>query len=488
MKYDNINTLYLNPNLHVSTPEAYKLLHDGIFTLQRMEQQGLRINLKYIEKKNKEIASEVENLEKQFMATKFYRRWAHYNKTAVNIYSPQQLGAYLYNSLKLRIPKTTDSGEGSTDEETLLELGIPELKLLVRAKKLKKAKATYFDGLSRESVNHFVHPFFNLHLVRTFRGSVDTPNLQNIPKRDAEIMDIVRGAIYPRKGHQLVEIDFSQLEVRVAACYHKDPMMIRYIEDKTTDMHRDMAQQLFKLKKFDKEITGHGTLRQAAKNGFVFPEFYGSYYGNCAANLACTWGGLSKHNKWEPGQGIEFGKGFLSDHMLKHGFKELGKHEKVDGKWTTTGFIKYVKDVEDDFWKNRFKVYSQWKDDWYAEYEKNGFFKSFTGFTYQGLMSKNDAVNYPIQGSAFHILLWSLIQGMNAQVREKWQTKIVNQIHDAVILDVHPTELKKIVPIMKCIMMNDVRQHWKWISVPLDVEVTVFPVDKSWACKDKIIM
>lgn len=488
MKVDNINHLYCNTNLHSHTPEAYQLLHDGIFTLQRMEQQGLRINLKYIEKKKAEIASEVENIEKQFKKTKFYRRWEHSSKKAVNIYSGQQLSSYLYNVLKLKIPKTTNSGEGATDEEALLELDIPELKMLLRAKKLKKAESTYFDGLSRESVNHFVHTNFNLNLVRTFRGSVDTPNLQNIPKRDEEIMNLVRGAIFPRKGHQFVEIDFSQLEVRVAACYHKDPTMIKYIEDKTTDMHRDMAQQLFKLKTFDKSITGHSTLRQAAKNGFVFPEFYGSYYGNCAANLACTWGGLSKHNKWEPGQGIAFGKAHLSDYMIKHGFKELGKHEKVNGKWTTTGFIKHVKDVEDDFWKNRFKVYSQWKDDWFADYEKNGFFKSFTGFTYQGLMYRNDAVNYPIQGSAFHILLWSLIQGMKAQIREKWKTRLANQIHDAVLLDVHPSELTKIVNIMKCIMMNDVRQHWKWITVPLDVEVTVFPVDKSWASKDKIIM
>ena len=68
-----------------------------------------------------------------------------------------------------------------------------------------------------------------------------------------------------------MEADFGSLEVRIAACYHQDPTMIKYIKDETTDMHRDMAQQIFKLSNFDKHNRAHGILRTAAKNGFVFP-------------------------------------------------------------------------------------------------------------------------------------------------------------------------------------------------------------------------
>ena len=124
-------------------------------------------------------------------------------------------------------------------------MGIPELDNLLRIRKLKKVRDTYLEGFLREQVNGYIHPFFNLHLVRTYRSSSDHPNFQNIPKRDKEAMNIVRRAIFPRPGHQLLELDYSGLEVRIAACYHKDKTMLRYIGDPHSDMHGDMAKQIF---------------------------------------------------------------------------------------------------------------------------------------------------------------------------------------------------------------------------------------------------
>jgi DNA polymerase-1 len=459
-------------DLHYDSKEAYQLFHNGILELQRMEQQGFRINRKYINRKQEELDAEIEKIEKDFKTTKFFRAWQHSMKSAVNIMSTQQLGAYLYKVKKIKPPKTTDSGLGATDEEALSQLGIPELNMLLKIKKLKKIKETYLTAFLREQVDGFIHPIFDLHLVKTYRGSSSNPNWQNIPKRDKETMQLVRGAIYPRKGHQLLELDYSQLEVRIAACYHKDPTMIKYINDKSTDMHRDMAVQLFKLKKFDKELTGHSVLRQAAKNGFVFPEFYGDYFVNCAVNLTSNWGQLPKGGIWKPGQGIPFENANLSDHMLKNGFNSLEK------------YTEHVRAVEKDFWGNRFKVYAKWKEDWYAKYLKEGFVTSLTGFTFQGNMSKNDTSNYPVQSAAFHTLLWSMIEGAKALRGERMKTKIIGQIHDALVIDVYPPELEKVVKIMKCIMLNDVRQHWKWIIVPLDVEAELCAVDKSWAKKE----
>ncbi|NIS13857.1 MAG: hypothetical protein GWN12_18860, partial [Thermoplasmata archaeon] len=82
---------------------------------------------------------------------------------------------------------------------------------------------------------------------RTFRSSSDSFNFQNIPIRDLELARLIRQAIIARSGHRLVEIDYSGVEVHVAACYHQDPTMLEYLEDKSKDLHRDMAMEIFKL-------------------------------------------------------------------------------------------------------------------------------------------------------------------------------------------------------------------------------------------------
>ena len=104
-------------------------------------------------------------------------------------------------------------------------------------------------------------------------------------------------------------------------------------------------------------------------------------------------------------------------------------------------------------------------------------------------MSRNDVINYPVQGAAFHILLWSLIEATKAFLnerflKERFRTRIIGQIHDAIILDVYPPELEQVVKIMRCIMCNDVTHHFEWINVPLDIDAEISPVDKSWADKE----
>ena len=92
-----------------------------------------------------------------------------------------------------------------------------------------------------------MHPNFNLHLVRTYRSSSDKPNFQNVPIRDAWLSKLTRKAIRSRPGCRLVEIDYGGMEVAIVTCYHKDPAMVRYIEDPELDLHRDMAAECFKI-------------------------------------------------------------------------------------------------------------------------------------------------------------------------------------------------------------------------------------------------
>ncbi len=457
--------MQLNPN----TEQAYNLLHNGVLALSRAERQGIRVDLDYAERKKLQLTKKIKRLESEFKDTKFYRHWEHSSKGKVNINSGPQLRNFLYNVKKLEPSNTTKTGLGSTNEETLKQLNIPELDMLLEMKKLKDLRDKYLDAFTREAVDGYIHPFFNLHLVRTFRSSSDSPNFQNIPVRDEESMQTVRKALYPRPGHQLFEADFKGLEVSIAACYHKDKTMLKYLHDPTSDMHGDMAEQIFKIK-YDKNK--HKTLRDATKNGFVFPEFYGDYFGNCAPSLACKWGGLP-NGKWKSHHGIDIGDEKLGAHMINNGFKSL------------TQFTKHIQDIEHDLWTNRFPDYAAWKEVWWNAYQKCGYIDLLTGFRCSGLMGFNDCTNWPIQGSAFHCLLWSFNKIDEILYKESWDSKIIGQIHDSIIFDAHPDEMKRLSKLVREITCVRLPAEWPWIIVPLQIEADLSPVDCSWAEKEK---
>jgi DNA polymerase I-like protein with 3'-5' exonuclease and polymerase domains len=458
--------------IQTKTYEAYQLLHNGVLALTRAEQAGIRVDIEYVNNKKVQLTHRIDHLEEQFKRTKFFLHWQHSMRGKVNINSNSQLSAFLYKIKKIKIEKETASGQGSTDDETLKQMNIPELNDLLQIRKLKKVRDTYLESFIREQVNGYIHPFFNLHLVQTFRSSSDHPNFQNIPKRDEESMNIVRRALYPRPGHQLLEIDYSGLEVRISACYHRDPTMLQYINNPKSDMHRDMTIQIFMLENFDMSLPELRTLRQAAKNGFVFPEFYGDYYKNCAYGMACGWGKLPP-GRWKPGEGISIPSGTLSDHLISKGIKSL------------VSFENHIKKIEADFWGERFPDYADWKNRWYHVYKKYGYIDLLTGFRCGGVMDKKQVCNYPIQGAAFHCLLWSFIEIDKHLKALHMDTQLIGQIHDSMLLDVEPSELSTVVSLIRRITCQKLPEAWKWIIVPLDVDIEVCKVDDNWANKEK---
>jgi len=456
--------------------EAYNLLHQGILALSRAEAQGIRVDIEYVQNKKQHLTRKIERMEAKFHRSTLYKHWAHSSGKNPNIHSNQQLAHFLYKTKKIKPAKTTESGQGSTDEEALLALDIPEMEELLRIRKFKKIRDTYLDAFEREQVDGYIHPSFNLHLVRTFRSSSDKPNFQNIPKRDRESMQMTRRALFPRPGHQLLEIDYSGLEVKIAACYHQDPKMLEYINDPSTDMHGDMAAQIFMIDKFDRSKPEHAYLRSAAKNGFVFPEFYGDYYGNCAEALAVKWGEIPKEH-WVYSNGVLVEEGrTLAKHLIGQGIYNYGE------------FVEHIKKIESHFWGRRFKHYARWKNTWWEQYQERGYIEMKTGFRCSGLMSKNDCINYPVQGAAFHCLLWSFIQLDEEMRKRKWRTRLIGQIHDAIIFDVYPDELEQVLEVTQQVTCKKLPEAWKWIIVPLEVDAELCDVDASWADKKSIPM
>lgn len=627
---------FKNMNINPKTKEAYELFMKGILALARAEQQGIRVDMPYVEHKKAFLTKKIDRLEDKFRETGFYKEWKSSTKGELNINSSVQLQNFLYKIKKYEPPKytktsTEENPKGSTDVEALHQLNIPELNLLLERDKLVRLRDVNLDGFAREQVDGYIHPFFNLHLVRTFRScvakgtlvlmflkspkeipieeikegdlvycfnddlnlairkvlwagktghrevirihyfvtekekgyldvtpehlirlidgtyekaqnlnrdygksqesdklpktlscswiedklkpgnhsvtkiewikkivdvydieveeynnffaneicvhnSANSPNFQNIPIHDEESAKICRGALYPRPGHQLMEIDYSGIEFRIMACYNKDKVMLKYIHDPKSDPHGDISKLIFKMEDiFDKKIPSHNVLRQASKNSFIFPELYGSYYKNCASNMCMKWLDLPK-GRWKSGMGIELSSFpepyFLSDYLISKGIKFFDS------------FVNHLEKVEDDF-RDKFEDHWKWMDLWYNRYLKNGYVDSYTGFRYGGVMKLENLINAPVQGSAFHCLLWSFIELDRIAQEEKWDSKLIGQIHDSIVIDVCPNELSHVAKVAKRVTCVDLPKAWSWITVPLDIEIGLSPIDGSWALKEK---
>jgi DNA polymerase I len=447
--------------------EAYELMHDGCIALSEIEQNGMRIDVDYCINQQKHLTRKIDRMETLLHEDSIIKEWKAIYKEDFNFNSNAQLSDVLFVRMKIPHPLASENNPNPTsvNKETLAALDVPIVKNMLQMRKLKKARDTYMANLINESVGGILRPFFGLHNVRSFRSSSTFLNFQNIPIRDPEIKRAVRRAFIPRDNHVFGGVDYSNAEVRISYCYHKDPAMLRYLTDPSTNMHRDAAMDCYLID--DPEMV-HKDVRQTAKGAFVFAQFYGDYYINSARNL---WAPLIANEN--PLMCID-NKTKLIDHLHSRGIL------------TYEDFVEHIRKVEDKFWNERFKFYTKWKKVWKREYDKNGYFDFYTGFRCSGFMKKNDVLNYQIQGTAFHCLLWSLIQLHKWLKKYKLKTLIVGQIHDEVVLDMHESEIELVLAKCKEIMTVDIVKHWPWIEVPLEVEADFCPPGDSWYNKAKM--
>jgi uracil-DNA glycosylase family 4 len=438
--------------------DGIQLLLEGAMILADDEENGVVVDRAYIRQQKEHFKKRIAAILRRIEQSPEGKLWQKKYGEKTNFNSNPQLAAVLFQELGLNSVRTTAGGKPSVNEETLEELAdeVPLVRDIAEMRKLEKISGTYLTGWEREiSADGIMRPFYHLATARTFRSSSSSPNLQNVPIRDQTAQRACRRAVYPRAGHRLVEVDYSGIEVRVSACVHKDPQMIIYITDKSTDMHRDTAMECYKLE-LDEVSKG---ARQGAKNQFVFPEFYGSFWKNTGPGL------------WKWAQDCETAKGEpLMKHLKKHG---LGTAER---------FVKHIREVEDRFWNERFRVYNQWKEKFWKQYLRNGYFETLTGFRCQGPMRKNEVVNYPIQGPAFHCLLKAkaLTKQWIAEQRLGQDVLPCGQVHDSGMFSTAPDVFEEVAVNVHRIWCEELRKVWDWIIVPLEIEIDVTPVDGNW--------
>ncbi len=440
--------------------EAFSFFHEGLLTLMDMSCLGSDASYDYYEQQNKLLKEKLLFLEQKIINSKEVSLWDGGKKgtDVFNFNSDLMLRRLLFDILKYKSSKTTPSGLASVDASSLQKLNEKEdIKLIswiLKWKKINKLQNTYLLNYLNEIEKGKINAQYALHLVRTYRGSCSNPNKNNIPKRDVYANKVVRTGIVPSKGFQLMEVDYKSMEVSIAACNHKDPVMLKYLNDPNSDMHRDQACELF-IKK-PEDITKEE--RYLSKNKFVFPQFYGDFYKNNASSL------------WE----------FMPDYSKEN----LSKNNIL----TYKDYENYVKQVEFDFWNKKFKVYGQWKIDRWNLYQRQCYLKSYTGFIYSGIMKKNDTLNYDTQGMAFHCLLWSITQIHKHLKKEKMRTKITDQTHDSALFDLCPEELEYLKPFIRKIMCESIKEVFKWIIVPLNISAEISDVNGNLAKLSPIII
>ena len=390
--------------------------------LMNMEIMGTCVDIDRLHELSKSFAHQLEALEASIYGLA---------GEEFNINSSKQLGNILFNKLQLPVLKKTKKKTGySTDVDVLTRLAeeheMPALVLKHRT--LSKLKSTYADALV-DLVNPEtgrIHTSFNQTVTATGRLSSSDPNLQNIPIRSDEGMEI-RRAFVPRKGWKLVSADYSQVELRILAHYSDDRILIKsFLEDE--DIHARTASEVFQVP--SSAVTSE--LRRQAK-----AINFGIIYGMSAF-------GLSKQ--------LDIGQKMAQTYIDHYFARYKGVKSFIDetlsaahqSKRTSTllGRIRLLPDID-----SRNRVVRQ--------------------------AAERTAINTPIQGSAADLIKLAMINVAGAIRENKLESAMLLSVHDELIFEAPPHELDTLTTLVKEIMEG----VWD-LKVPLKVNLAA---GDNWA-------
>ncbi|WP_257459068.1 DNA polymerase I [Archangium lipolyticum] len=204
--------------------------------LARMEERGVKLDVKVLREISEKVGAECEQKVKeihQLAGTEF------------NVGSNPQLAEVLYKKLELPVLKRGKTGP-STDQEVLEKLAEihPLPRAIIEYRSLSKLKSTYLDTLpDLVARDGRIHTTYHQAATATGRLSSSDPNLQNIPIR-TELGLEIRRAFIAEEGHQLVSADYSQIELRLLAHIAEDPVLIdAFARDE--DIHSRTAAEIF---------------------------------------------------------------------------------------------------------------------------------------------------------------------------------------------------------------------------------------------------
>ncbi len=388
-----------------------------IQVLTDMEYEGVRIDPEYLESYSVELEKEILSMEAQV-----------YEKAGLrfNIASPKQVGEVLFERLKIPYRGAkTKTGQYSTNEDKLVELAqeFPLVDDILKHRGLMKLKSTYVDALPKmiNPRTGRIHSSFNQALAATGRLSSNNPNLQNIPIRTPEGAK-VRKAFIPRDSdYVLLSADYSQIELRLIAEISGDEAMLEAFQ-LNQDIHRATAARVFETP-YD-EVTKEQRYRAKTVNFSII-------YGAGATNL-------SRQLDIKRQEAKELIDAYFRQYPgLKSYMDRIVEEARTKGFVTTLmGRRRYLRDIHSK-----------------SSLERSN--------------AERMAINTPIQGSAADMIKAAMI-GIHQAIREnRWASRMVLQVHDELVFDVHRSELEAIKPHIEYHM----RHALPGIKVPVLVEM-----------------
>lgn len=400
-------------------PELKKLNMEKLFydlemplieILSDIERNGIFLDINIIQDIDKKVSEEIEKVYKEII-NNIDEKYCQ-----INLNSQKQLEELLFYNLNLpAIKKTGQKKSYSTDQEVLKELSkihyIP--RLIIKYRELFKLKTTYLQGLIKH-VNpktDKLHTNFSQTTVLTGRLSSHEPNLQNIPVDNF----LIRSAFKPKENYLFISADYSQIELKVLAYLSKDKIL-REAFINNQDIHTITACKIFATE--SEVITNEQ--RQFAKR-----INFGILYGLTAH-------GLSKELDLSHNIANDYIKKFWSEYKeLDIWMEEVIKETKEKG-YVETLFKRrrYIPGINE---KNR-NIYE---------------------------LSKRIAINTIIQGTAAEIVKLGMIKLYNAIKENNLDAKIILQIHDELIIEVHKDIAEETALLTKNILESIVDWEFK---------------------------
>ena len=467
---------------------ANQLTFEGSLALSDAQIKGINLDEIYYLEQRETLTQDIDALESTLLqgtlAKKFKKKTGRPLQIKNKDFSSNDLRTVFFDLLKIKPTKLTGkSKQPAIDKEVISEIDHEFARAILQRRKLVKMRDTYIASLTREMTpDGRIHPFYDLTTTRTHRSSSSMPNFQNIPNREEEDRALIRKGIYPSRGRKIGAVDYGSIEVRILACCTRDPVLIKYINDPTTDMHRDEAKKIFVVSEDSIEKKLLKILRSWIKNQWVFPQFYGSYYVTCAKAI------------WDLCFDLLVAEDFtVREHLIDQGVIDSNARRKTKimrGRQKITVTRQYadwehhIKAIEDDFW-DKYEVSREWQERQQDFFQRKGYVELLTGHRRAEILNRNKIYNTPVQGTAFQCLLWSY-KTLNNIARKQWNTDLMGQIHDEILFDIDPREEDEVLLTTEQVMCHDIREHFDWIIVPLIIEPELTPVDGAWYYKKEV--
>ena len=420
-------TLQLKSDLE---PELHKYELESVFreielplipVLAEMEMTGIRVDTKYLKELSVKLSKQVDNL-----TEKIYELAGE----EFNINSPKQLGEILFEKLGLPPGKRTKTGYSTNEAELerLSAAGYDLPSLILEFRSIAKLKSTYVDALPGQinPKTGRVHTFFNQAVTETGRLSSSNPNLQNIPIRTEEGREIRRAFVPGEECSLLLAADYSQIELRMLAHLSGDATLIEAFRN-NEDIHSRTGSLIFGLP-ID-QITPN--MRRQAKT-----INFGIIYGMGAFRLA-------RELEISLGEAQRFIDSYFKTYSgVKAYFDGVINFARENGYVTTiSGRRRRIPEIN----------------------SRNRNTREF---------AERTAINTPVQGSAADMIKLAMIKIAEFFRSENLKSKLLLQVHDELVFEVHEAELDKIQRNV-CSLMEE--------ALPLDVPVKVdVGIGKNW--------